>query len=140
MNGTQEALTCGCCGGELKIVCAKNDCTDPLEARRKSKGPIPSSPAKPERPKKIRRCTCGQAIQAKGAHRCEDCRALKAPRAGLEAKGVPTEKRCTKCKQSKPVSEFYLKHGRPISNCKTCWNAYIKERLAKKAQFATAPL
>lgn len=39
LNGTQEALACGKCTGELRIVC-ENGCDDPLEHVRKSKGSV----------------------------------------------------------------------------------------------------
>jgi hypothetical protein len=40
-------------------------------------------------------------------------------------------KRCTKCGQAKPESEFYVKYrntGQLYSVCKPCWNAYKRAR------------
>lgn len=53
LSGTLDALKCECCGGELVIACAKKKCKDPLEQRRKSKGPVPGIRVPPPR-----RTTC----------------------------------------------------------------------------------
>lgn len=47
-----DEIRCECCGGALKIVCAKNGCNDPMEQRRKAKGPIPPAPPGRERGRK----------------------------------------------------------------------------------------
>lgn len=37
-------------------------------------------------------------------------------------------KRCSKCKESKPHSDFYLRDGKPRGWCKTCHTAYYRDR------------
>ncbi len=60
MSDHAEELRCECCGGQLRIVCTKNDCADPLETRRKSNGPVPAALKTGERRKPLpaeKRCT-----------------------------------------------------------------------------------
>jgi hypothetical protein len=35
---------------------------------------------------------------------------------------------CTKCSVEKPIDEFYMRSGKPISNCKACIKLKMKER------------
>ena len=44
------------------------------------------------------------------------------------------EKKCTKCKKAKPVSEFYLdsKTEKPRPNCKSCMKIRTKSAASKK--------
>ena len=37
-------------------------------------------------------------------------------------------RRCTKCRQPQPLSEYHLSKGRPKSRCRTCENAACSER------------
>jgi hypothetical protein len=37
-------------------------------------------------------------------------------------------KECRKCGESKPLSEFALRHGKPNARCKDCVNSYQRER------------
>jgi len=37
-------------------------------------------------------------------------------------------KTCKTCGQRKVLSEFYLAAGRPLSDCKPCWRARVKQR------------
>lgn len=100
MSHHAEELRCECCGGALKIVCAKTDCTDPLEQRRKSTGPVPAAPAgKPEagKPEARRR--------QHGRRHCFDC-SIALP-IGVR------DKRCGGCKAA-------LKAKRPTRYCSAC--------------------
>ena len=45
-------------------------------------------------------------------------------------------KTCTKCQQAKPLSDYYTERrkGRPdtpMSRCRECWNAYVRQRAAR---------
>lgn len=51
------------------------------------------------------------------------------------------KKRCTKCNQDKPVSDFHRKNAtRTQSYCKPCFNAYCVERWRKRKLEAIAYL
>lgn len=39
----------------------------------------------------------------------------------MDSHECPATKCCSKCKTDKPLSEFYLSKGRPMSSCKTCY-------------------
>lgn len=46
---------------------------------------------------------------------------------------VPSEKVCTKCKQEKSISDFYLDRGKPAAQCKPCRIHKSKEYTGKLA-------
>jgi len=53
--------------------------------------------------------------------------------ANLKTKTMMSEKRCAKCGETKPLSEFYFdkKHNRYYAQCKSCKLSYQKERHIK---------
>lgn len=119
-----EELRCEGCGGELIVVCKKNRCDDPLETRRKAKGPVPVAPAKPERRKakhQGRVCKCGNPLP-RYKQSCAQCQAERGRKAPANPrKPIAETKICRVCKSEKPVGEFdvvYAHYRR--ADCRTC--------------------
>jgi hypothetical protein len=48
-------------------------------------------------------------------------------------------KNCARCGEDKPLAEFRLSKGVPASYCRTCHNAYTRERRAKGKRDRTYP-
>src|SRR5262249_20218005 len=66
-------------------------------------------------------------------------KALRYPIAARERPPMRTMKCCGRCKQSKPLSDFYRKpriSGGVTVYCKPCFNAYTTERFRRRKQQA----